>query len=243
MHACGHDAHTASLLLAAKILSKHRDEFKGTVKLCFQQAEEIGYGAMEFIKAGLVTGDRSFGIHLASNIPVGKVSATECPNNASVDYFKITVKGRGAHVSTPEKGIDALLVASSIVGSAQALVTGRTNPTDSVVIGIGKLEAGTAYNIVAKNAVLEGTIRVMYPEIREKVKKELEDLSKNIASIYGAEDKIEYKDFTSPFINPHIPTEEVAKVAKKLLGNENVITNSPFSLDGDVFAEFNLRVP
>lgn len=101
MHACGHDAHTASLLLAAKILSKHRDEFKGTVKLCFQQAEEIGYGAMKFIKAGLVTGDRSFGIHLASNIPVGKVSATEGPNNASVDYFKITVKGRGALVSTP----------------------------------------------------------------------------------------------------------------------------------------------
>ena len=101
MHACGHDAHTASLLLAAKILSKHRDEFKGTVKLCFQQAEEIGYGAMEFIKAGLVTGDRSFGIHLASNIPVGKVSATEGPNNASVDYFKITVEGRGALVSTP----------------------------------------------------------------------------------------------------------------------------------------------
>ena len=91
--------------------------------------------------------------------------------------------------------------------------------------------------------MLEGTIRVMYPEIREKVKKELEDLSKNIASIYGAEDKIEYKDFTSPFINPHIPTEEVAKVAKKLLGDENVITNRPFSLDGDDFAEFNLRVP
>ena len=91
--------------------------------------------------------------------------------------------------------------------------------------------------------MLEGTIRVMYPEIREKVKKELEDLSKNIASIYGAEAEIEYKDFTSPLINPHIPTEEVAKVAKKLLGDENVITNRPFSLGGDDFAEFNLRVP
>ena len=89
--------------------------------------------------------------------------------------------------------------------------------------------------------MLEGTIRVMYPEIREKVKKELEDLSKNIASIYGAEAEIEYKGFTSPLINPNIPTEEVAKVTKKLLGDENVITNRPFSL-GD-FAEFNLRVP
>ena len=243
MHACGHDAHAASLLLAAKILSEHRDEFNGTVKLCFQQAEEIGYGAMEFIKAGLVTGDRSFGIHLASNIPVGKVSATSGPNNASVDYFKITISGRGAHVSTPEKGVDALYVASQIVVSAQALVTRRTNPTDSVVIGIGKMEAGTAYNIVAKSAVLEGTIRVMYPEIRAKVKKELEVLSKNIASIYGAEAEIEYKDFTSPLINPVSTTEEVAKVAGEVVGKENVITNRPYSLGGDDFAEFILRVP
>ena len=76
MHACGHDSHAAALLLDAKILSLNKDQFQGVVKLCFQQAEEIGYGAMQFIKTGLVTGDRSFGIHLASNIPVGKISAT-----------------------------------------------------------------------------------------------------------------------------------------------------------------------
>ena len=178
-----------------------------------------------------------------SNIPVGKISATEGPNNASVDYFKITVKGRGAHVSTPEKGIDALFVASEVVVSAQALVTRRTNPTDSVIIGIGKLEAGTAYNIVAKSAVLEETIRVMYPEIRKQVKSELESLAKGIASIYGAEAEIEYKDFTSPLINPVDTTKEVAIVAKRLLGEENVITNRPYSLGGDDFAEFNFRVP
>ena len=174
MHACGHDGHTASLLLAAKILCRHRDKIKGKVKLCFQQAEEIGYGAMVFINSGLVTGDRSFGVHLASNIPVGKISVTAGPNNASVDSFKITVKGRGAHVFTPEKGIDALYIASQIVVAAQALVTRCTNPTDSVIIGIGKLESGTAYNVVAKDAVMEGTIRTMYPEIREKVKSDLE---------------------------------------------------------------------
>ena len=127
--------------------------------------------------------------------------------------------------------------------SAQALVTRRTNPTDRVIIGIGKLEAGTAYNIVAKSAVLEGTIRVMYPEIRKQVKSKLESLAKGIASIYGAEAEIEYKDFTSPLINPVDTTKEVAIVAKRLLGEGNVITNRPYSLGGGDFAEFNLRVP
>ena len=130
-------------------------------------------------------------VDVASNIPVGKISANPGPNNASVDYFKISVRGRGAHVSTPELGVDALYIASQIVVAVQALVTRRTNPTDSVIIGIGKMEAGTAYNIVAKDAVLEGTIRVMYPEIREKVKKDLEFLAKSTASIYGGEAEIE----------------------------------------------------
>ena len=242
MHACGHDGHTASLLLAAKILCRHRDKIKGKVKLCFQQAEEIGYGAMVFINSGIVTGDRSFGVHLASNIPVGKISVTAGPNNASVDSFKITVKGRGAHVFTPDKGIDALYIASQIVVAAQALVTRCTNPTDSVIIGIGKLEAGTAYNVVAKDAVMEGTIRTMYPEIREKVKSDLEELVKSMAVIYGGEAEIQYKDFTSPMINPPIPAKEVEKVAVSLFGRDNVITDRPYSLGGDDFAEFILRV-
>ena len=243
MQACGHDGHTASLLLAAKILCRHRDKIKGKVKLCFQQAEEIGYGAMVFINSGLVTGDRPFGVHLASNIPVGKISVTAGPNNASVDSFKITVKGRGAHVFTPEKGIDALYIASQIVVATQALVTRCTNPTDSVIIGIGKLEAGTAYNVVAKDTVMEGTIRTMYPEIREKVKSDLEELVKSMAVIYGVEAEIQYKDFTSPMINPPIPAKEVEKVAVSLFGRDNVITDRPYSLGDDDFAEFILRVP
>lgn len=198
---------------------------------------------MVFINSGLVTGDRSFGVHLASNIPVGKISVTAGPNNASVDSFKITVKGRGAHVFTPEKGIDALYIASQIVVAAQDLVTRCTNPTDSVIIGIGKLEAGTAYNVVAKDAVKEGTIRTMYPEIGEKVKSDLEELVKSMAVIYGGEAEIQYKDFTSPMINPPIPAKKVEKVAVSLFGRDNVITDRPYSLGDDDFAEFILRVP
>ena len=243
MHACGHDGHTAALLTASKILARHKSDFPGRIKLCFQQAEEIGYGARVFIDEGLVTGDRCFGFHLASNMAVGTVSATAGPNNASVDFFRIKVHGKGAHVSTPEKGIDAAYIASQIVVGAQALVTRRTNPTDSVIIGIGKIVAGTSYNVVAQEAELEGTIRVMYPEIRAKVKKELEELVLGIASIYGGSAEIEYVDFTSPLINPVETSKEVAKVASEIVGKDNVIENRPYSLGGDDFAEFILKVP
>lgn len=243
MHACGHDGHTASLLASAKILAKHRDCFSGKIKLCFQQAEEIGYGARVFIEEGLVTGDRCFGFHLASNIPVGKISATAGPNNASVDFLRIKIHGKGAHVSTPERGTDALYIASQIVVALQALVTRRTNPTDSVLIGIGKITAGTSYNVVAQEAELEGTIRVMYPEIRERMKKELEDLVFSTARIYGGSADVEYVDFTSPLINPVDTTKEVAKVAREIVGDDNVIENRPYSLGGDDFAEFILKVP
>lgn len=146
-------------------------------------------------------------------------------------------------MSTPEKGVDAAYIASAIVVGAQALVTRRTNPTDSVIIGIGKIVAGTAYNIVAGEAVIEGTIRVMYPEIREKVKGELERLACSTADLYGGSAEIEYQDFTAPLINPEGPTREVAEVASQLFGRENVVTNRPYSLGGDDFAEFILEVP
>ena len=244
MHACGHDGHNASLIGAARVLSRNRDRFSGKIIFTWQPGEEIGYGARPIVDSGAIDeAGRSFGVHVASNVPVGSVVLMPGPNNASVDWFRIRIHGLGAHVSTPELGVDAAYIASQIVVAAQALVTRRTSPMDNVLIGIGKISAGTAYNVVAQEAELEGTIRTMTPELRKATKARLEALAKRTAELYGGTAELEWADFTSPLINDAAAAAEAQKTAAAIFGTEHVIASRLPSLGGDDFAEYILRVP
>lgn len=239
MHACGHDGHIATLLGAAKILSNHLDDIYGTIILNFQQAEEIGYGARQFIDRGLVNNvDRCFGIHVASNLESGKIAIVKGPNNASVDWFKMNVYGKSTHVSQPEKGIDALYIASLIVVSLQSIASRLNSPMDNVLVGIGKMTSGTSYNIVASEAELEGTVRCLTKEIRKNTKESIERIANNIAAMYNASVKFEWKDFTSPLINDNEACDECITIANEIFGANNVVKDRKPSLTGDDMAEY-----
>jgi amidohydrolase len=245
MHACGHDGHTASLLGAARILTELKNTFRGTVKLFFEPAEEVGGSLDTFIDAGQLKGlDGCFGLHIWADVPVGKIVVSPGPKMASTDTFRLTVTGKGGHGSMPHQGVDAMVAACSVIQNLQTIVSRELSPLEPCVVTVGKLTAGQRFNAIPDTAVMEGNVRTFNPEICKNYPEIIERIASNTAKAFRCEAKLEYKVFgsTPPVINPPEQAAFAEKVVKKLFGAEAVGEMQPV-MGGEDFAVFMQKVP
>ena len=241
MHACGHDLHIAALLAVASILStkEARAKLHGTVRLCFQHAEEIGHGGQQFYEAGVMEGgDRAFGIHVSSLVPLGQVAVRPGGVMASVDHFVVKVKGKSAHVGNPQDGIDALEIACEMVTALQTIVS-RNMDQEAVVLGIGKINAGTAYNIVAKCGL---RTRTLSPRMRKKAL-EFKQIVQHLALAYGAEVEITLNAYSDPLINDETLCRKLETIVTYYYGEDHLMLDKPPSMAGDDFAIYAREMP
>lgn len=246
-HCCGHDAHTSNLLGTAKILSELKDEIEGTILLVFQPGEEkLPGGGRLLCESGFLQENNVhaiYGLHTDPSQEPGKIATKTGPLMGSPDEFEIEIFGKGGHAARPHEAIDPIVLAAQFIQAAQTIVSRNVDPTDSAVVTIGKIEGGTAHNIIPGSVRLLGTVRTLSKTTADLIARRLEELLKGITASGGGSYSFKFNRGYPVVTNSKEETELLLRNMRALFGDDSATVLEKPIMAGEDFAFYQEHFP
>jgi amidohydrolase len=246
-HCCGHDAHSANLLGTAKILSDLKEKIEGKVVLIFQPGEEkLPGGGRLLMESGILQKlgvQEIYGMHMNPNYPTGHIATKEGPMMARPDEFEIELTGKGGHAAAPHSTVDPVVMAAQVINEFQTVISRTVDPTEPAVLTVGRVQAGSTYNVIPAKAEMVGTVRSFSRETAMLIKTRMEQILKGVSESFGGSYTFAFNEGYPAVMNHEQCTANVMGLARNLFGDDSVSEMTKPIMAGEDFAFYQQEIP